>query len=151
MLECHSPLSPYQSWSYYSWHQSKLHLIQIMSLLLHFPCRKLRKRDIGKFHIQRGISLLLMLIMSVILISLSVTEFSTDSIYGLCLLVSILVHYFTLVAVLWMGAEAVLIFTKVIIFFVTISSKFIWTVSIICWGKLLILPFIIIDNNMLLH
>ena len=107
-----------------------------MSLVLHCPCRKLRARDFAKFNVQLGISLLLMLIMSVILVSLSVTEVNADNIYGLCVMVSILVHYFTLVAVLWMGAEAVLMFKKLVIVFGTISRKFIWTVSLICWGKL---------------
>ena len=49
--------------------------------------------------------------------------------------VSVLVHYFTLVAVMWMGAEALLMFQKLVIVFVRITTKFIVTVSIICWSK----------------
>ena len=41
--------------------------------------------------------------------------------YGGCVLVSVLVHYFTLVAVMWMGAEAVLMFQKLVIVFVRIT------------------------------
>ena len=48
---------------------------------------------------------------------------------------SLLVHYFTLVAVMWMGAEAVLMFQKLVIVFVQITAKFIVIVSIVCWSK----------------
>ena len=51
---------------------------------------------------------------------------------------SLLVHYFTLVAVMWMGAEALLMFQKLVIVFVRVTKKFIVIVSIICWGKLII-------------
>lgn len=78
-----------------------------------------------------------MLIISFILVSLSVKDVNTDDIYGLCLMVSVLVHYFTLVAVMWMGAEAVLMFKKLIIVFGHISTTFILAVSVICWGMLL--------------
>ena len=61
---------------------------------------------------------------------------------------SLLVHYFTLVAVMWMGAEALLMFQKLVIVFVRITTKFIIFVSIICWSKLifyyLLLPIIVI-------
>ena len=50
--------------------------------------------------------------------------------------VSVLVHYFTLVAVMWMGAEALLMFQKLVLVFVQITTKYIIIVSIICWGKL---------------
>ena len=54
---------------------------------------------------------------------------------------SLLVHYFTLVAVMWMGAEALLMFQKLVIVFVQITTKFIVFVSIICWSKLTISEF----------
>jgi len=50
-------------------------------------------------------------------------------------LVSVLIHYFTLVAVMWMGAEAVLMFQKLIIVFVRITTRYIVAVSLICWRK----------------
>ena len=51
---------------------------------------------------------------------------------------SLLVHYFTLAAVMWMGAEALLMFQKLVIVFVRITTKFIIVISIICWSRLLI-------------
>ena len=55
--------------------------------------------------------------------------------YGGCVLISGLVHYFTLVAVMWMGAEALLMFQKLVIIFVRITTKFIIAVSLVCWSK----------------
>ena len=55
---------------------------------------------------------------------------------------SVLVHYFTLVAVMWMGAEALLMFQKLVLIFVQITKKYIIIVSVVCWGKSLI-PYII--------
>ena len=52
--------------------------------------------------------------------------------YGGCVSLSLLVHYFTLAAVMWMGAEALLMFQKLVIVFVQIITKFIVLVSIIC-------------------
>ena len=49
--------------------------------------------------------------------------------------VSALVHYFTLVAVMWMGAEALFMFQKLVLVFVEITTKYIIIVSVICWGK----------------
>lgn len=49
--------------------------------------------------------------------------------------VSSLVHYFTLVAVMWMGAEALFMFQKLVLVFVEITTKYIIIVSAICWGK----------------
>ena len=50
---------------------------------------------------------------------------------------SLLVHYFTLAAVMWMGAEALLMFQKLVIVFVRVTTRFIIVVSIISWGKLI--------------
>ena len=50
--------------------------------------------------------------------------------------VSVLIHYFTLVAVMWMGAEAVLMFQKIVIVFARISMRYIFAISLICWGML---------------
>ena len=49
--------------------------------------------------------------------------------------VSALIQYFTLVAVMLMGAEAVLMFKKLVIVFGSTSAKFFVVVSLICWCK----------------
>ena len=77
--------------------------------------------------------MLFMLTVSLALVALSVQNV-TDP-YGGCVMVSILVHYFTLVAVMWMGAEALLMFQKLVIIFTRITTKFMVYVSIICWSK----------------
>ena len=61
---------------------------------------------------------------------------------------SALVHYFTLVAVMWMGAEALFMFQKLVIVFVQITTKYIIIVSVVCWGKSLSLSLFekLIDN-----
>ena len=49
--------------------------------------------------------------------------------------VSALIHYFTLVAVMFMGAEAVLMFQKLVLVFGSTYTKFLVIVSLICWRK----------------
>ena len=95
--------------------------------------RKLREKDASKYHIQLSLAILLMLMVSLALIALSAENVA--SLYGGCVMVSIFVHYFTLVAVMWMGAEALLMFQKLVIIFTQITTKFIIMVSIICWSK----------------
>ena len=56
--------------------------------------------------------------------------------FGGCVTVSVLIHYFTLVAVMWMGAEAVLIFQKIVIVFIQLSTRYVIAISLICWGML---------------
>ena len=56
-------------------------------------------------------------------------------VYGGCVFVSVLIHYFTLVAVMWMGAEAVLMFQKLVIVFGHITTRYIIAVSLVCWCK----------------
>ena len=77
--------------------------------------------------------MLFMLTVSLALVALSV-ENVTDP-YGGCVMVSILVHYFTLVAVMWMGAEALLMFQKLVVVFTRVTTKYMVYVSIICWSK----------------
>ena len=77
--------------------------------------------------------MLFMLSVSLVLVALSV-QGKTDP-YGGCMMVSILVHYFTLVAVMWMGAEALLMFQKLVIIFTRVTTRFMVYVSIICWSK----------------
>ena len=57
------------------------------------------------------------------------------SVYGGCVLVSALIHYFTLAAVMFMGAEAVLMFQKLVIVFSKTTTKFFVAVSLVCWCK----------------
>ena len=52
-----------------------------------------------------------------------------------CVTVSALIHYFTLVSVMWMGAEALLMFQKLVIVFVQITTRYIIIVSLVCWCK----------------
>ena len=47
--------------------------------------------------------------------------------------VSVLIHYFTLVAVMWMGAEAVLMIQKIVIVFVQVSTCYLIAITLICW------------------
>ena len=90
--------------------------------------RTFRDRDASKYHVQLCLAMICMLLVFV-------TGINRTAVYGGCVLVSVLIHYFTLVAVLWMAAEALLMFQKFVIVFVTISTKFIVTVSILCWSK----------------
>ena len=91
-------------------------------------CRKLRERDATKFHIQLCIALFCMLMVFV-------AGIDQTTVYGGCVAVSAMIHYFTLVAVMWMGAEAVLMFQKLVMVFSQTTTKFIIAVSLICWCK----------------
>ena len=100
-----------------------------------FLIREVRKKDVSKFHIQLSLAILLMLTVALVFVGLSIALEGTMREYGGCVTVSVLLHYFTLVAVMWMGAEALLMFQKLVIVFVTITKKYIVTVSIVCWCK----------------
>ena len=50
--------------------------------------------------------------------------------------VSVLIHYFTLVAVMWMGAEALFMFQKIVVVFIQMTTRYITVLSLICWGTL---------------
>ena len=93
-----------------------------------FRFRKLRQRDASKFHIQLSIALICMLL--VFIVGVERTEN-----YGGCVTVSVLIHYFTLVAVMWMGAEALLMFQKVVIVFIHITTRYLVILSLVCWCK----------------
>ena len=45
--------------------------------------------------------------------------------HGGCVAISVIVHYFTLAAVMWMGAEALLMFQKLVIVFFQITTNYI--------------------------
>ena len=100
-------------------------MLTTSTTLLH---RKLRQRDATKFHVQLCVALFCMLIVFVIGID-------QTGVYGGCVLVSVLIHYFTLVAVMWMGAEALLMFQKLVIVFVHITTRYIAAISLVCWRK----------------
>ena len=97
--------------------------------------RKVRQRETSKYHIQLCIALLLMLVMALVLVATSAQK--VDLLYGGCVFISVFVHYFALVAVMWMGAEALLMLQKVVIIFVRITTKYIVILSLICWCKLI--------------
>ena len=92
--------------------------------------RKLRKRDVSKFHIQLSIALFCMLIVFVIGID-------QTQVYGGCVTVSALLQYFTLVTWMWMAAEAVFMFQKLVIVFFQVTTRYIIAVSLVCWCKYL--------------
>ena len=78
-----------------------------------------------------------MLVVALVLVAFSAEN--VTAIYGGCVTVSVLVHYFTLVAVMWMGAEALLMFQKLVIVFTHITTKYIIIVSSVCWCKLTVM------------
>ena len=55
---------------------------------------------------------------------------------GGCITTGVLIHYFTLAAIMWMGAEALLMFQKLVIVFGTLTFQHFLLVSITCWGEL---------------
>lgn len=92
------------------------------------PSRKLRERDASKYHIQLCLALMCMLLVFV-------TGIDRTDVFGGCVAVSALIHYFTLAAVMWMGAEAVLMYRKLVVIFVQITTCHIIMTSLICWCK----------------
>ena len=89
--------------------------------------RKQREKDVSKYHIQLCCALIGMLLVFVIGID------RTEN-YGGCVTVSVLIHYFTLVAMMWMGAEALLIFQKLVLVFFHTTTQYNVVLSLICWG-----------------
>ena len=82
-----------------------------------------------KFHCQLFIALLGMYFWFLVGIE------RTDTV-ALCTIMSLIIQYFSLASLFWMGAEALLMFKKLIIVFGSISIKFVIAVSLICWCKL---------------
>ena len=52
-----------------------------------------------------------------------------------CIAVGALLHYLILVSWMWMGAEALLLFQKLVIVFIKVSVKYLIIISIACWGN----------------
>ena len=91
--------------------------------------REFRQKDVTKFHVQLALSMILMLIVFVAGIN------RTENRAG-CITVGVLLHYLILVTWMWMAAEAVLLFQKLVIVFKKPSNIFIVVFSIVCWSKL---------------
>ena len=94
-------------------------------------------RDATKFHVQLCTALFFMLLVFIIGIDRTPPSYA----YGGCVAVSALIQYFSLAAFMWMGAEALLMFQKLVIVFIHITTKYIIAVSFICWCKFVILIF----------
>ena len=111
--------------------KSTLNMIMKLCIRISIPLlclfRKLRERDASKFHAQLCIVMLLMLLVFVVGIRSTENEIA-------CTLVSTMIQYFTLAAAFWMGAEAVLMYKKLIIVFGKTTVLFIALVSAISWG-----------------
>ena len=91
-------------------------------------CRDFRQKDITKFHVQLAVSMMFMLIVFVAGID------RTENRAG-CITVGVLLHYLILVAWMWMAAEAVLLFQKLVFVFKKSTTIYIVKQSIVCWGK----------------
>ena len=89
----------------------------------------MRQRDVTKFHFQFAIALFCLLLVFMVGIERNENEI-------VCTAMSALIHYFTLATVFWMGAEAVLMFQKIIIVFGSITTKYFVIVSLITWCKI---------------
>ena len=128
-------MQPYLNFNITWWYSTK-------SLILTTLCRKLRTRDATKFHVQLSIALFFMLLVFIIGIDRVPPEYA----YGGCVTVSALIQYFSLVAFMWMGAEALLMFQKLVIVFIQITTKYIIAVSLVCWCKSRILIIILCNT-----
>ncbi len=85
-------------------------------------------RDSSKFRVQLCTAMSCMLV--VFVVGIERTE-----VRAVCVAVSALLHYFTLVSVMWMAAEALLMFQKLVIVFSQTSTKYIVILSLVCWRK----------------
>ena len=72
-----------------------------------------------------------MLVVALVLVALSAERATPD--YGGCVMVSVLVHYFSLVAVMLMAAEALLMFRKLVTPLHQITARYTIIVSVTCW------------------
>lgn len=86
--------------------------------------RKIRQKEASKFHLQLCIAIFCMLLFFLIGIDRTENEIS-------CTFFSLLIQYFTMASVAWMGAEAVLMFHKLVIVFGHVRLTIL---SIVAWG-----------------
>eukprot|EP00731_Ephydatia_muelleri_P035718 Em0151g10a len=98
----------------------------ILTILTLGGLRKERKKDTNKFHVQLCTALFCMLL--VFLVGIDRTENKY-----VCTAMSILILYFTIASVCWMGAEAVLMFQKLILVFSKTTNRQIVIISVITW------------------
>ena len=99
--------------------------------------RTLRDRDATKFHIQLSIAIFFTLL--VFLAGVDKIE-----VVGGCIVASVLIHYFNLVSILWMLAEALLLVQKLAFVFIQITKRVIIITSLLCWckfGTIVFLPY----------
>jgi len=90
--------------------------------------RKLRSLDITKFQIQFSIAMICMLLTFMIGVE------RTESVV-VCTIMSVTLQYFVLATMMWMAAQAVLMFRKLVLVFGNISKKFLISTSIVCWSE----------------
>lgn len=112
------------------------HFLSVLDLSS-FPSThsKLRKRDSTKFRVQLCVSLILLLLSFGGQVIIDYTQTEPGDIPIPCSIVSALTQFFTLTSLLWMGAEAVLMFRKLVLVFGFISKAFYIGMSLICWCK----------------
>ena len=53
----------------------------------------------------------------------------------MCTGASLIIQYFALASVFWMGAEAVLMIKKLVVVFGKVSRRFLIILTLCCWGK----------------
>lgn len=99
------------------------------ALVVFYNCRDIRSKDVSKIHLQLCLALLMMYL-------LFVAGIDQTSNAILCTTISLLIQYFALASVLWMGAEAIIMIKKLVIVFGKISSTFLVILSLCCWSKL---------------
>ena len=113
-----------------SWLPIPLSLSLSLTLSQH---RKLRTRDSTVLRIQFCVAIILMLLSFV-------AGIERVQLFQVCVTISTLIHYFTLVSVMWMAAEALLMFQKAVIS-TNVNYKFFVIISLACWCKCAIYKF----------
>ena len=90
--------------------------------------RRIRKKRRSKYHIQLSLAIFLMLVVFV-------AGVDKTAVVGGCIATSVLLHYFILVSILFMLAESVRLFEKLVIVFHSDSMKELTITSLACWCK----------------
>lgn len=65
-----------------------------------------------------------------------------------CIAISAMIHYFLLVAFMWMLVEAYVLYTKIVIVFDDYVEYFIWKACLVSWGELIFRSFnnVVVSN-----
>ena len=58
------------------------------------------------------------------------------AVVGGCMVASVLIHYFTVASILWMLAESLLMFQKLVFVFKNVTKEGVIITSLVCWCKL---------------